>query len=210
MKLVDPDGREIIISKEDWRILEFSLIQTLGEKHPFFYDESTGRVRYDNAKMESFQFSKKLDKEQKQSDILEHYKELSCNESFSVNVKIIGNDEKFHAIVDGVEGDYTLKGIGANGFCQLNNDGNGCTAYISSMPLDANNKRYAQWEDHQAVTMHHELGGHSYYYMIGLRGKENNRETTKFDNNCRKAYGRGAHGSGYAIRMSEAKPHKNE
>ena len=56
VKLVDPDGREIIISKEDWRILEFSLIQTLGEKHPFFYDESTGRVRYDNAKMESFQF----------------------------------------------------------------------------------------------------------------------------------------------------------
>ncbi len=207
MKLVDPDGREIVISEKDWEVLEFTLIQALGKDQPFFYDAATGTVRYDEAKMEAYQFSENTKQGQRQSDILEHYKELSCNENFTVNVKIIGNDEKFHAIVDGVEGDYTLKSIGANGFCQLNQDGAGCTAYVSSMPLAKDNRKYPQWEDHQAVSMNHEVGGHSYYYMLGLKGYENNKETTHFDNLYRKAFGKGAHGSGYAIRWSEAQCH---
>ena len=44
---------------------------------------------------------------------------------------------------------------------------------------------HPQKEAHQSINILHEIGGHAYYFSQNIRGAENNRLTSEFENMCR-------------------------
>ena len=186
MKLVDPDGDSIILSKEAWEIMNQAIKSTLhveGDDSPFYYEN--GYMLYDSEKTYS---SKNPD----QQEIFSHLKELVTATNFNVSVSVVGNDTKFSTYIEEAGGndfvERSMKDLKAYGFTQLMSNKRDCNVYISNEPLRADGRKYVQQDDYKSISILHEVGGHSYYYMNGVMGGENCSKTEQFEQKCRNVF----------------------
>ena len=190
MKLVDPDGDSIILSKEAWGIMCRAIKSTLyvsGDDSPFYYEN--GYMLYDSEKTYT---SNNAD----QQEIFSHLKELATATEFNVFVSVVNNDERFPTLSknDKEFVNRSMKELGAYGYAQYNSLDNTCKTYVSSKPLRFDRVPYPQTEDYQSISILHEVGGHAYYYMNGAVGDNNCRLTEQFEQRCRNIF-KGNYGS---------------
>ena len=201
VKLVDPDGDSIILSKEAWNVMQQAIKSTLyvsGDDSPFYYEN--GYMLYDSDKTYT---SNNAD----QQEIFTHLKELATSTNFNVSVSVVDNDERFPVILDPQEGiiNKNMTELDAYGFTQYYSGKKMCDSYISSRPQRSDKSFYPQREDYQSIGILHEVGGHAYYYMKGVRGSINGQLTEQFEQMCRNVF-KGRYGSN-DIRLGQVKIH---
>jgi hypothetical protein len=178
VKLVDPDGDSISLSKEAWNVMKEAFLSVFNRDEkiiPFSYNEKTQKMYYlgDNS---SYNYS------ETQKEIIEHFKSL-CGSDYNITVQIVNNDD----IIKIANGSITLRKEIAHGIT-VDHGNNTADVYISKRPLykyDGEIRMHPQTEAYQSITSLHEIGGHAYYYSQNIRGGENNRLTSEFENMCR-------------------------
>ena len=192
MKIVDPDGDSIILSKEAWDIMKQAIKSTLyvdGDESPFYYENGymlyNSNTTYNSDNPE-------------QQEIFDHLKELATATNFNVSISVVNNDAVFPTF-DARKGDKgfvnrSMSELGAFGYTQLMGNEQDCRVYISKKPLKADGRGYIQQDDYKSISILHEVGGHSYYYMNGIKGKRNCDMTEDFEKVCRKVF-KGKYGS---------------
>ena len=178
VKLVDPDGDSISLSKEAWNVMKEAFLSVFNRDEkiiPFSYNEKTQKMYYlgDNS---SYNYS------ETQKEIIEHFKSL-CGSDYNITVQIVNNDD----IIKTANGSITLRKEVAHGIT-VDHGNNTADVYISKRPLykyDGEIRMHPQTEAYQSITALHEIGGHAYYYSQNIRSGENNRLTSEFENMCR-------------------------
>ena len=200
IKLVDPNGDSITMSSDAWKIqLQAfkSVFDKKDEKIPFSYDEQTQKMYYTGIN-ENYVYS------DQQKEIIEHYKSLCEDPNFNIHVQIVDNDFK----IPTSNGGTSLLIEFANGLIVRNE--NFANVYISNRPMyreEGELKFHPQIEDYQSIAILHEIGGHAYNYSKNIVGKQNNKNTTDFEDLCRSVF-RGKYGMS-GIRREKATPHQN-
>ena len=185
LRLIDPNGDSIALSEKAWGIMEQAIKSTLLQKNkniknPFYYRD--GHVHYD----ESISFNTN---DEKLQEIHNHFKELTTDKNYKVEVDLVSNDTKFDAVIDEEWTQTTLKREGAYGFSQPNQEKNtGCLVYISNHPLHSDGTPYAQSDDFMSLSFLHEVGGHAYNWKNNIYGSLNNRNTEWFERICRDVF----------------------
>ena len=188
LKLVDPDGDTISMSRESWLVQEQAFLSVFDKKKensPFAYDEATSQMYYTGGN-DSYQYS------EAQNTIIDNYKSL-CESEYHAKVHVVDNDQKIMT----TNGATTLSEESLALGMTVNHGDNTADIYISSHPLyKLNGKimRHPQKEDYQSIAILHEIGGHAYNFSRGITGDLNRSNTTDFENLCRSIF-RGKYGS---------------
>ena len=187
IKLVDPNGDTISMSREAWLVQKQAFLSVFDNKKeniPFAYDEATSQMYYIGGN-DSHQYS------EAQNTIIDNYKSL-CESKYHAKVHVVDNNQEIMT----TKGSTTLyKGFSTG--MTVDHGNNTADIYISSHPLyKLNGKimRHPQKEDYQSIAILHEIGGHAFNYSHGITGDLNRSNTTDFENLCRSIF-RGKYGS---------------
>ncbi|MCR4828528.1 MAG: hypothetical protein K5864_03595 [Bacteroidales bacterium] len=178
IKLIDPSGDTIILSKEAWVVQKEAFLSEFDRKEeniPFSYDEETMKMYY-TEKNSGYSYS------ETQNEIIDHYKTL-CENNYIVMVHVFDNNE----VIKTTERTTTLGQEFAHGMT-VHHSNNTADVYISKRPLlkkDGVVKNHPQTEAHQSIAILHEIGGHAFYHSQNVHGRENDRLTSEFENRCR-------------------------
>ena len=181
MRLVDPSGDSITLSKEAWEIQKEAFLSVFDRNDsgiPFSYVEETQKMYYTGDNCGS-------NYSESQQKIIEHYKTL-CDNDYNVIVHVVNNDD----VIETTKGSTTLRKELAHGMT-VDHGNNTADVYISKRPLYKYNgeiRMHPQTEAHQSISILHEVGGHAYYHSQNIHGEENNRLTTDFENMCRNIF----------------------
>ena len=180
--LVDFVGDSVSMTFEAWKVQEqafLSVFDKKKDKNPFSYDKTTHKMYFTGEK-ENHTYS------DSQREIIDHYKSLCESQSYNVNVQVVNNNDP----IETIDGTSSLSVQSATGIT-IDRGNSTADVYISSQPqyLEGDKIRiHPQKEDHQSITILHEIGGHAYYHSQGIHGNSNNELTTNFENLCRKIF----------------------
>ena len=139
-------------------------------------------------------------------ELVEHYKSLIDDQSFVVSVEMVDNDQ----VITRQDGTTTSllerKAAGVTDYSEKNNRAN---VYLSREPLVNKNGKLTpaiQRIDEQGITSIHEIGGHAYYFQQGVKGWDNDSETSSFEGRVRQFY-RGKYLKNYIKRQPVIQHH---